>query len=173
MRKELLVDVDTEKRLLELLPKVIVSKYPYLSPENTLVLMVSPDYSASPAMHVAHALSENGEMCSILPIHVPYPDEPSVEKYVAKAKSDIYSFHEFEDKAYDYYLLVEAGVIKGGTYTWLTDLLHNTIGGNVITAALYENVHSKFKSDVVMNYYDDTKEDLTFYFERDNKHWKN
>jgi hypothetical protein len=32
-------------------------------------------------------------------------------------------------------------------------------------------VGSRFKSDVVGDYYDDEKEDLTFYFERENKHW--
>ena len=68
-------------------------------------------------------------------------------------------------------LLVEAGVIRGGNYTWLTKLFRNKVTGNIITASLYENIGSRFQSDVVAEYYDNTKQDLTFYFERENKHW--
>lgn len=149
----------------------IRADYPDLGPENTLVLMVSPDYSATLAMHVAHALSRDGEMCSILPIHVPYPDDTDIHRWKVKAEKDLKSYLDFEGRNYDNYLLVEAGVIRGGNYTWLTNLLRGLAHGRIITAALYENVHSKFKSDVVVNYYDDQKEDLTFWFERYNKHW--
>lgn len=45
------------------------------------------------------------------------------------------------------------------------------ITGEIITATMFENVNSKFKSDVVANYYDDDEQDLTFYYEKPNKHW--
>ena len=171
MRTNLSVSHAKEKKLIEKLSNDIISKYPDLSPSNALVVMVSPDYSATVAMHVAHNLSKDGEMCDILPIHVSYPDE-DVYKYVRKADADIDSWFKFSDVPYKYYLLVEAGVIRGGTYTWLTKLFNKKVTGEVITTSLYENIGSRFKSDVVGEYYDDSKKDLTFYFERENKHWK-
>lgn len=170
MRKSLLVSPLKEKKLIDQLSKDIIEKYPNLSPVNTLVVMVSPDYSATVAMHVAHNLSKDGEMCDILPIHIAYPDE-DVYKYVRKADQDIDSWLKFSETEYKYYLLVEAGVIRGGTYIWLTKLFNKKLSGQVITTSLYENVGSRFKSDVVGEYYDDSKKDLTFYFERENKHW--
>ena len=43
---------------------------------------------------------------------------------------------------------------------------------NAHTIALCENVHSAFKSDFVSLYYDDTQEDLHFWWEQPNNHWK-
>jgi thiamine phosphate synthase YjbQ (UPF0047 family) len=170
MRKELLVTAAKEKKLIVAITNKVIESYPDLSPANTLVVMVSPDYSATVAMQVAHNLSKDGEMCDILPIHVAYPDE-DVYKYVRKADEDIDSWLNFSDVQYKYYLLVEAGVIRGGTYTWLSKLFRKKLMGITITTTLYENIGSKFQSDVVGEYYDDTKQDLTFYFERENKHW--
>lgn len=169
-RKTLLVSPLKERKLIPELCKKIVEKYPDLTPKNTLVIMVSPDYSATVAMHVAHHLSADGEMCDILPIHVAYPDE-TIKNYVDRATMDLHFHFQFTDTVYTNYVLVEAGVIRGGTYTWLTNLLKKKVVGNIITTTLYENVGSKFKSDVVGEYYDDSKQDLTFYFERYNKHW--
>lgn len=166
------VDVDEENIVLHRLPAVVKKLYPDLTPANTLVVMVSPDYSASAAMHLAHGLSKDGEMCDILPIHVPFPDE-AVDKYIIRAENDLRNHLAFENKEYDNYVLVEAGVIKGGTFTWLTELFNRVCtGSKIITIALYENVHSKFQSSLAMSYYDGSREDLTFYFEKENKHWK-
>ena len=170
-RKIFYVSDTDEKILLERLIVLIQESYPELNPKNTLVLMVSPDYSATVAMHVAHGLSKDGEMCDILPINVPYPDE-QVDIYLSKAIKDLDAWLEFSETEYENYLLVEAGVIRGGNYTWLTNMLCKKVTGNIITSSLYENIGSKFKSNVVAEYYDDSVEDLTFYFERENKHWK-
>jgi len=170
MRKELLVTAAKEKKLIVALTNKVIEAYPDASADNTLLVMVSPDYSATVAMHLAHNLSKDGEMCDILPIHVAYPDE-DVYNYVRKADEDIDSWLNFSDVQYKYYLLVEAGVIRGGTYTWLSKLFRKKLMGITITTTLYENIGSKFQSDVVGEYYDDTKQDLTFYFERENKHW--
>ena len=71
-------------------------------------------------------------------------------------------------------VLVEAGVIRGGNYTKVVDLIRRflCIEEKIVTVALYENINSKFKSDFVGEYYDDNVEDLTFWWERDNNHWK-
>ena len=171
IRKPLLVSAAQEKKLIAELSNKIITSYPDVSADNTLVLMVSPDYSATAAMHVAHNLSKDGDMCDILPIHVPYPDEDEYI-YVRKADQDIDNWFKFSEDDYKYYLLIEGGVIRGGNYTWLTKLIKKKVMGSIITASLYENIGSRFKSDVVAKYYDDSKQDLTFYFERENKHWK-
>ena len=59
MRKPLLVTAAKEKKLIVTLTNKVIEKYSELSPDNTLVIMVSPDYSATVAMHIAHNLSVN------------------------------------------------------------------------------------------------------------------
>ena len=62
-------------------------------------------------------------------------------------------------------IFVEAGVIRGGNYeyiiTWLRK--HLDMNKKIITLSLYENLHSRFKSDFVGEYYDNNIEDLTFW----------
>ena len=43
---------------------------------------------------------------------------------------------------------------------------------NYHTVALAENIGSKFASDFVGMYYDDSKEDLHYWWERPNNHWE-
>ena len=68
-------------------------------------------------------------------------------------------------------MLVEAGVIRGGNYRFVTDYIKKDFNNKILTLALYENKGSLFKSDYVGEYYDNTIEDLTFWWEEDNKHW--
>lgn len=173
MRTEYIITRVKELALMEQFPLVIKEQYPDLTPENTLVIMVSPDYSASVAMHMAHGLSKNGEMCDILPIHIPYPDANEYIKmqYKQRARKELLNYLVYSDRPYKNYLLVEAGVIQGNTYKWLVEEFSQLLSGRIITAALFENKHSGFKSDVVMEYYDNETQDLTFYFEQENKHW--
>lgn len=138
-------------------------------PSNTIVVTVSPDYSATVGMHVAHHLSKNGEMLPIKYIEVPYPDE-DVEIYKQKFldSSSENSIHTYKDKKV---ILVEAGVISGKNYQWITNYLKEA-GIKYITAALYENVFSTYKSDAVGEYYNHNIRELEFYWERHNNHWK-
>lgn len=137
-------------------------------PADTAVIMASPDYSATVAMHLAHAWSRNGEMLPIIPVDVTYPDEdnrPYIDKMLMQA-GDI--------RPYNKLILVEAGIIRGGNWAWMLSVLK--IWGyqreNLTLVALCENIHSKVKSDYVGSYFDDNKEELMFYFERYNKHWE-
>ena len=70
MRKPLFVSRIKERNLIYTLSEKILETYPDITPANTLVIMVSPDYSATVAMHIAHNLSKDGEMCDVLPIHI-------------------------------------------------------------------------------------------------------
>ena len=81
-------------------------------PSDTAVLMVSPDYSATVAMHLAHAWSRNGEMLPIIPVDVPYPDE-GYEAYYNKMLMQV------DIRMYNKLVLVEAGIIRGGNWNWI------------------------------------------------------
>lgn len=170
MKKDMLVTLDHEPIAVAIVIRDLMEKYPAMNASNTVVLMVSPDYSATAAMHIAHALSHAGEMCDIIPIDVPYPDE-EVSIYRSKAEDTIELHQNYHPRHYEYWLLVEAGVIRGGNYKWLTQLIKQRVESKIVTCALFENTHSAFKSDVVAHYYDNETEDLTFYYERYNKHW--
>lgn len=137
-------------------------------PSSTCVIMASPDYSATVAMHLAHAWSSGGEMLTIVPVDVTYPDEDS-EPYRQKMIMQANLIRPFSK-----IVMIEAGIIRGGNWKWMLEVLE-TIWGyqrkDITLVALCENIHSKIKSDYVGEYYDDEKEELMFYFERFNKHW--
>jgi hypothetical protein len=136
-------------------------------PSDTVVIMASPDYSATVAMHLAHAWSRKGEMLSIVPVDVTYPDEDS-DQYISKMMmqaSDI--------RPYKKIVMVEAGIIRGGNWRWMLDVLYlwGYTREDITLVALCENVNSKVKSDYVAQYYNDDTHELMFYFEKFNKHW--
>ena len=137
-------------------------------PGRTAVVMVSPDYSATVAMHLAHAWSIDGEILDIIPIDVPYPDEtagPYIQDLIAK-------IHTLQQ--YDQLVLVEAGIIRGSNWSWILKVLTTVMNfkrEQLTLVTLCENIHSTIKSDYVAEYYDDTTHELMFYFERYNKHW--
>ena len=110
-------------------------------PETTAVIMASPDYSATVAMHLAHAWSRKGEMLTIIPVDVTYPDEastPYINKMVMQA-GDI--------RPYKNLVLVEAGIIRGGNWSWMLDVLY--IWGytrkDITLVAMCENIGSAVK----------------------------
>lgn len=136
-------------------------------PDTTAVIMASPDYSATVAMHLAHSWSRKGEMLTIIPVDVTYPDEeatPYINKMIMQA-GDI--------RPYKNLVLVEAGIIRGGNWKWMLDVLY--IWGydrkDITLVAMCENIGSAIKSDYVAEYYNDETHELMFYFEKFNKHW--
>lgn len=136
-------------------------------PSDTAIVMASPDYSATVAMHLAHAWSAKGEMLSIIPVDVTYPDEDS-KPYKDKMRSQYMDFQPFKKL-----VMVEAGIIRGGNWRWMLEVAKE-FGfkrEDITLIALCENVLSAVKSDYVGEYFNDDKEELMFYFERYNKHW--
>ena len=104
----------------------------------------------------------------MIAVNVPYPDEdyqPFKEKFISQYP---------EIAKYKKIICVEAGIIRGGNWGWLlnTILDFQYSREDVTLVALCENVHSKVKSDYVGEYYNDIEEELTFYYERFNKHWE-
>jgi len=170
MRKELLVDWFTEFELLSILTDKLLSEG--FNSSNTIIVTVSTDYSSVVGQYLRHQLTHNGEICDGLGIDVPYTDQTFDEKFV-KEICDMFNIHKdsIEDKTI---LLVEAGVIRGGNYTKVVDIIRNELKLTqpISTLTMYENIHSKFKSDFVGEYYNDDIEDLTFWWEMDNNHWQ-
>ena len=168
MRKELIIPIEKELELIQLLSdRVIEDGY---NASNTIVITVSSDYSSIVGQLMRHNLSFEGEICDGFSVDVPYPDEKWDFRYKSELE-DMFVIHYlyFKDKTL---LLVENGVIRGGNYTFLTKWIRKNFPQNKIkTLTLFENVGSKFKSDYVGEYYDDLVQDLTFHFERENKHW--
>ncbi len=160
------VDREKEWELIEKLLTIVDNSE--FNPKDTAVLMVSPDYSATVAMHLAHAWSRGGDILPVIPVDVPYPDETK-DEYVSKM-----SMQRLDIEPYSKLVLVEAGIIRGGNWAWILELL-TSWGYNredITLVAMCENVWSATKSDYVGEYYDDSKEELMFYFERFNKHWE-
>lgn len=137
-------------------------------PSTTAVVMASPDYSATVAMHLAHAWSRNGEMLPVIPVDVTYPDEQA-DYYISKMKHDFSWYSKLPEKL----VLVEAGIIRGGNWKWILNTLYEYgySRKDLTLVALCENIHSAVKSDYVGEYYNDEQEELMFYFEKFNKHW--
>lgn len=139
--------------------------------DNSVIITVSSEYSAIVGQYIRHYLSFNGEVVSGFTIDVPYPDETWDDNYIYEMDVLFHLYdYLFQDKTV---ILIEAGVIRGGNYTFVTNYIKETFPNvKYVTAALFENIHSTFKSDYVCEYYDDTTEDLTFWWERYNKHWR-
>lgn len=159
----------TREKEFELINKLLtVVNNSQFNPSDTVILMVSPDYSATVAMHLAHAWSVKGEIIPIIPVDVPYPDE-EYRSYKDQLRSKY-----MEIKQYKNIIAVEAGIIRGGNWAWILDTLIREFEysrEDITLIALCENIHSKTQSDYVGEYYDDEKEELMFYYERYNKHW--
>ena len=140
---------------------------------NTVIISVSADYSNIAGQLLRHSLSHDGEICDGFSIDVPYPDEVWDTTYLRELESlmSLYRYKLNNKKI----LLVEAGVIRGSNYKFIIDYLKNNlrITQDIYTLALYENSSSKFKSEFVGEFYDDETQDLTFWWERYNKHWTN
>jgi hypothetical protein len=99
-------------------------------------------------------------------------DETWNDTYINELKT-LFELYDYKLKDKNI-LLVEAGVIRGSNYKFIIDYIKNTLNitNKIYTLALFENSGSVFKSDFVGEYYDDSKEDLTFWWEMYNNHWK-
>lgn len=170
MRPDKLITIEEEIRLTkELGDQLLNAGY---NASNCVIVTVSTDYSACVGMWLRHHLSWDGEICEGFGIDVPYPDEVWNKRYM----DEMYDNFRIHAKYFQFksIIFVEAGVIRGGNYSHILDWVRKRLEPTkkLITLTLYENLGSKFKSDFVGEYYDDEVEDLTFWWEKENKHWK-
>jgi hypothetical protein len=167
MKNLLFISQDKEMALIQEMSYRIKMAKLDIHPSKTCFLCVSPDYSGVVTQHLSHSLTMNDEIFHIEAVNVPFPDE-SNEKY----KVDFELNYNEWCLDWENFVLIEAGVIRGGNYSWITESMETFTPKNYYTVALCENIHSKFKSDFVTLYYDDKKEDLHFWWEHPNNHWK-
>lgn len=143
-----------------------------LNASNSVIITVSSDYSSIVGQIIRHRLSFDGEVADGFSVDVPYPDEIWDKKYTSLFL-DTLRLHAatFVNKKI---ILVEAAVIRGGNYKKCIELITKDFGftGEIITAALFENVKSAFKSHFVAEYYNNDAVDLTFWWEQKNNHWQ-
>lgn len=169
MRQELFVDYTTELgHIMTIASKLKEAGY---NASNSVIVTVSTDYSSIAGQIIRHELSHEGEIVDGYGVDVPYPDQSWDSRFANEASTIIEMNKDIsEGKTL---ILVEAGVIRGSNYNMLINIIRYTVGlkNNIVTTSLYENVHSAFKSDFVAEYYDDEANDLTFWWEKYNKHW--
>jgi len=114
MNKDLLfISQDKEMALIQEMTYKMEMADLDIDPSNTCFLMVSPDYSAIVTQHLSHSLSLDREIFHIEAVNVPFPDEP-VDEYQQEFKEN----YEKWRKKWKKFVLCEAGVIRGGNYTW-------------------------------------------------------
>ena len=139
---------------------------------NAYIITVSTDYSSIVGQILRHQLTFEGEICDGFGIDVPYPDQKWDEQF-EKELLETFKIHldSLKDKTL---ILVEAGVIRGSNYTHVVNTMKRVLGleEKIITVALFENKSSIWKSEYVGEYYNNETEDLTFWWERENNHWK-
>ena len=169
VRKELIVEWDTELRLMNALRDKLLARG--LNASNVCIVTVSTDYSSVIGQYLRHQLTDNGEICHGFGVDVPYPDQPFDDACV-QVLCNIFKLHRDATKGRTI-LLVEAGVIRGGNYARVVDVIRHDLQMTepILTLAMFENVHSKWTCDFVGEYYDDSREDLTFWWEQPNNHW--
>lgn len=170
MRNIKLVTLEEEIKLIHTLgDKLLQSGY---NASNSVIVCVSTDYSSIVSQILRHHLSFGGEVCDGFGIDVPYPDEVWNKTYMDEMYENC-RIHIPKSKG-KALIFVEAGVIRGGNYTHIIDWVKRRVESNkkLVTLTLFENIHSVFKSDFVGDYYNDEIEDLTFWWERENRHWK-
>ena len=169
MRLELKIDRETEFSVLDKIGADLLNAN--YNSSNSVIVTVSTDYSSIVGQILRHQLSHNGEICDGFGIDVPYPDEIWTDNYV----NDVMSMFKLNNTSLKgkNIILVEAGVIRGGNYKMVVDIIRRylTLNEPIVTVALYENIHSIFKSDFVGEYYDNDTQDLTFWWEKYNNHW--
>lgn len=169
-RKELYITLEEEISVIHKVGSELLGAG--FNASNSFIITVSTDYSSIVGQILRHQLSHNGEISDGFGIDVPYPDQNWDDKFQQELL-DTLRIHisNFRNKTP---ILVEAGVIRGSNYTHVVNTMRKYFGMDrrIFTLALYENINSVWKSDFVGEYYDNDKEDLTFWWERENNHWK-
>lgn len=160
------IDRVTEQHLIRDVGKKIKENEKFrVDPLDTLLLNVSPDYSSIMSQNLIHDLSTD-EPLDMLCVNINYPKE-NWKGYELKFIS------EFKDVVgiYRNFIVCEAGIITGQTFTWLTKCMRDDFSipdENILTVALYQHQDSIYKCNIVGEEYTG---DLTFNWEKYNKYF--
>ena len=169
IRKPKYIDLAKEVELLESLKCILVEDNIHAG--NAVIVTVSTDYSSVVGQYLRHALSFERDICDGFGVDVPFPDEVWNDSYISGLSNALTAHDHLWRDNNKRLLLVEAGVIRGGNYTFVVEYLQKLYPNTILTLAMCENESSKYKSDYVGEYYNNEVVDLTFWWEQDNKHW--
>lgn len=130
---------------------------------NSCIIIVSPERSSIVGQCLRHRLSVNGKVCDGFGIDVPELVWDAGYQYgIQQAFTTNMSILRTRTP-----IFVKSRVTTGEHYRWITEWMRKYLAFDkkIITLALYENLHSGFKSDFVGEYWDNETEDLTFWWE--------
>ena len=170
MRTELHVSINRELECIKSIAEAL--KRDGHNASNSVVVTVSTDYSSIAGQIIRHELTHEGEIADGFGVDVPYPDQQWDTRFVNEACS-MFLLHR-QAIGVKTIILVEAGVIRGSNYSVLTNLMRQSleIDNPIITTTLFQNRASATECDYIAEYYDDKFNDLTFWWEKENNHWK-
>ena len=170
MRKELWIDPIREINCITSVAEAL--KKAGHNASNSIVVSVSTDYSSIAGQIIRHELTHEGEIADGFGVDVPYPDQQWDTRFVNEACS-MFLLHR-EAIGVKTIILVEAGVIRGSNYNSLINLMRQSLemDNPIITTTLFQNRASAIECDYIAEYYDDKFNDLTFWWEKENNHWK-
>jgi len=134
-----------------------------IHPSKTCLLCVSPDYTGIFAQLVSHGLTVDDEIYCIETVQVSFPDE-DIQEYKEVFEAN---FAKWRNQ-WSNFLVLEAGVIKGNTFTWVAEVMKGT---DFKTVALYQAKESKYQCDLVGHCYESSESELEFWWEKPNKHF--
>jgi hypothetical protein len=170
MRTELHVSVNRELECIKSIAEAL--KRDGYNASNSIVVTVSTDYSSIAGQIIRHELTHEGEIADGFGVDVPYPDQQWDTRFVNEACS-MFLLHR-QAIGVKTIILVEAGVIRGSNYNSLINLMRQSLEMDnlIITTALFQSKGSAIECDYIAEYYDDKFNDLTFWWEKENNHWK-
>ena len=170
MRTELHVSIDRELAAIKTIAEAL--KKDGYNASNSVIVTVSTDYSSIAGQIIRHELTHEGEIADGFGVDVPYPDQQWDTRFVNEACS-MFLLHK-QAVGVKTIILVEAGVIRGSNYNTLINLMRQSleIDNPIITTALFQNKASTIECDYIAEYYNDDFNDLTFWWEKENNHWK-
>jgi len=170
MRTELHVSVNRELECIKSIAEAL--KRDGYNASNSIVVTVSTDYSSIAGQIIRHELTHEGEIADGFGVDVPYPDQQWDTRFVNEACS-MFLLHR-QAIGVKTIILVEAGVIRGSNYNSLMNLMRQSLEMDnlIITTALFQSKGSAIECDYIAEYYDDKFNDLTFWWEKENNHWK-
>jgi len=170
MRTELHVSVNKELECIKSIDEAL--KRDGYNASNSIVVTVSTDYSSIAGQIIRHELTHEGEIADGFGVDVPYPDQQWDTRFVNEACS-MFLLHR-QAIGVKTIILVEAGVIRGSNYNSLINLMRQSLEMDnlIITTALFQSKGSAIECDYIAEYYDDKFNDLTFWWEKENNHWK-
>jgi hypothetical protein len=170
MRTELHVSINRELECIKSIAEAL--KRDGYNASNSIVVTVSTDYSSIAGQIIRHELTHEGEIADGFGVDVPYPDQQWDTRFVNEACS-MFLLHR-QAIGVKTIILVEAGVIRGSNYNSLINLMRQSLEMDnlIITTALFQSKGSAIECDYIAEYYDDKFNDLTFWWEKENNHWK-